>query len=153
MSSNITLTVIKPGAVSRNHTGPILGIINEHGFIIEALKMLHLSLEQACLFYKIHKSKPFFEELTEFMSSGPIVVAILVKENAVEEFRELIGSTNPGDAKEGSIRKLFAESLSHNAIHGSDTDENAIREASFFFSETERQFTGIEPLTEPSHKI
>jgi nucleoside-diphosphate kinase len=153
MSSNITLTIIKPGAVARNHTGPILGIINEHGFKIEALKMLHLSLEQAKLFYKIHETKPFYSELTEFMSSGPLVAAILIKENAVEEFRELIGSTNPEDADEGTIRKLFAESLSHNAIHGSDNDENAIREASFFFSQAERYFTDIKPLTEPSHTI
>jgi len=149
MSSDITLTIIKPGAVSHNHTGPILGIINEHGFKIEALKMLHMTLEQARLFYKIHEGKSFYQDLTEFMSSGPVVAAILVKENAVEEFRELIGSTDPADAKEGTIRKLFAESLSHNAIHGSDSNENALREASFFFSQTERHSTGTESIQEP----
>lgn len=149
MGTNITLTIIKPKAVDRNHVGPILGIINEHGFRIEALKMLHLSFSQAKLFYIVHEGKPFYEKLVKFMSSGPIVAAILVKENAVEEFRELIGSTDPANAKEGTIRKLFAESLTHNAIHGSDSDENAEREASFFFSQTERQAENIKTLDEP----
>ena len=130
--------MIKPGAVRRNLIGPILGMITEHGFKVEALKLTKLSARQASRFYEVHKGKPFYEGLVEYMSSGPIVAAILRKENAVTEFRDLIGNTDPGKAREGTIRKLFAESLSHNAIHGSDSDVNAQKEASFFFSETER---------------
>ena len=138
MTGKITLSMIKPKAVEKNHIGPILGIINEHGFSIKALKMTFMSKSRAEQFYAVHKGKPFFEKLVEFMSSGPIIAAILEKENAVEEFRKLIGSTNPDDAEEGTIRKLFAESMTHNAIHGSDSDENAIKEAAFFFSDMER---------------
>ena len=138
MALNYTLTMIKPGAVIHNHIGPILGMINEHGFIIRAMKLTRLRRPKAELFYEIHKDKPFYNDLVEFMCSGPIVAIILEKENAVEDFRDLIGATNPDLAKPGTIRYLFAESLSHNAVHGSDSDENAIREASFFFPETER---------------
>lgn len=138
MSGSITLTMIKPRAVEKNHIGPILGIINEHGFRIKAMKYTHLTKERAEQFYAVHKGKPFFDDLTTFMSSGPIVAAILEKDNAVSDFRELIGATNPDNAEEGTIRKLFAESMSHNAVHGSDSDENAQLEASFFFSQTER---------------
>ena len=137
MAGNITLTMIKPRAVEKNHIGPILGIINEHGFRIRAMKMTKLSKERAEQFYAVHKGKPFFEDLTQFMSSGPIVAAILEKENAVKEFRELIGATNPDDAEDGTIRKIFAESMSHNAVHGSDSDDNAALEAAFFFSNLE----------------
>lgn len=134
---NLTLTMIKPGAVKKNHIGPILGIINENGFTIKAMKLTHLTLEQAKCFYAIHKGKPFFEDLITFMSSGPIVAAILEKDNAVQSFRDLIGATDPSEANDGTIRRLFAESLSHNAIHGSDSDENAKIEASFFFNQME----------------
>lgn len=138
MAENLTLTMIKPKAVERNHIGPILGIINEHGFKIKAMKLTRLSKARAEQFYAVHKGKPFYEDLTDFMSSGPIVAAILEKDDAVVEFRKLIGATNPDEAEDGTIRKLFAESMSHNAVHGSDSDENALIEAAFFFSETER---------------
>ncbi len=138
MSGNQTFTMIKPIAVKNNAIGPILKIINEAGFRIKALKYTHLTKQQAMDFYGVHAGKYFYEELTSFMSSGPIVAAILEKENAVNDFRKLIGATDPAKAEEGTIRKLFAESMSHNAIHGSDSDENAIIEADFFFSKTER---------------
>ncbi|MFB6342108.1 nucleoside-diphosphate kinase [Saccharicrinis sp. FJH2] len=138
MAGNITLTMIKPRAVEKNHIGPILGIINEHGFKIKAMKLTRLSKARAEQFYAVHKGKPFYETLTEFMSSGPIVAALLEHDDAVTEFRSLIGATNPDNAEEGTIRKLFAESMQHNAVHGSDSDENALIEAAFFFSETER---------------
>ncbi|MFB6318805.1 nucleoside-diphosphate kinase [Saccharicrinis sp. FJH54] len=138
MAGNLTLTMIKPRAVEKNHIGPILGIINEHGFKIKAMKFTRLSKARAEQFYAVHKGKPFYETLTDFMSSGPIVAALLEHDNAVAEFRKLIGATNPDEAEEGTIRKLFAESMSHNAVHGSDSDENALIEAAFFFSETER---------------
>lgn len=138
MDGNITFTMIKPCAVKNNFIGPILKIINENGFRIKALKMTHLSRERAEAFYAIHTGKFFFEELVSFMSSGPLVAAILEKENAVDDFRILIGNTNPEKADEGTIRKLFAESFTANAIHGADSDENAIREGLFFFSEMEK---------------
>lgn len=138
MSGNQTFTMIKPIAVKKGYTGAILKLINESGFVIKAMKFTRLSKAQAMDFYSIHADKYFYEELTSFMSSGPIVAAILEKENAVEDFRKLIGSTDPAKANEGTIRKLFAESMSHNAIHGSDSDENAIIESDFFFSKTER---------------
>lgn len=138
MAGNTTLTMIKPGAVRRNLIGPVLGMITEHGFKVEALKLTKLSARQAAKFYEVHRGKPFYDGLVNYMSSGPIVAAILRKDNAVAEFRELIGNTDPEKASEGTIRKLFAESLSHNAVHGSDSDENAAKEAAFFFSETER---------------
>ena len=138
MTGNNTLTIIKPGAVSKQYIGPILNMINESGFKIIAMKMVKMSLEQAGKFYAIHRSKPFYESLIEFMSSGPVVVAILEKENAVNEFRELIGATNPAEAEEGTIRSKFAESIERNAVHGSDSDENAVIECDFFFSKSER---------------
>ncbi len=138
MSGNQTFTMIKPIAVKNNHIGAILKLINESGFRIKALKYTHLTKEQAMSFYSVHANMYFFEGLISFMSSGPIVAAILEKENAVADFRKLIGATDPAKAEEGTIRKLFAESMSHNAIHGSDSDENAIIESDFFFSKTER---------------
>ena len=130
--------MIKPGAVSKQYIGPILNMINQAGFRITAMKMTQLSRQQAETFYAVHRSKPFYESLVEFMSSGPIVAAILEKDNAVEDFRELIGATNPADAAKGTIRNLFAESLEKNAVHGSDSDENATKESDFFFARNER---------------
>jgi nucleoside-diphosphate kinase len=138
MSGNITFTMVKPDAVRNNFTGPILKILNENGFRIKAIKMVHLTRERAEAFYGVHAGKFFFDGLVEFMTSGPLVAAILEKENAINDFRELIGNTNPEKADAGTIRKLFAESLTANAIHGADSDENAIREGSFFFSELEQ---------------
>lgn len=138
MSGNQTFTMIKPMAVKNNKIGPILKMINEAKFRIKAMKFTHLTKQQACDFYAVHAGKPFYEDLTSFMSSGPIVAAILEKENAVDDFRKLIGATDPAKAEEGTIRKLFAESMSHNAVHGSDSDENALIESDFFFSKTER---------------
>ncbi|NSW45362.1 MAG: nucleoside-diphosphate kinase [Bacteroidales bacterium] len=138
MAGNITFTMIKPGAVKNEHIGEILAMINKAGFHIVSLKMMQLSRESAAKFYAVHKGKPFYEGLVEFMSSGPIVAAILQKENAVEDYRKLIGATDPAKAEEGTIRKLFAESVQRNAVHGSDSDETAIAEAAFFFPEIER---------------
>jgi nucleoside-diphosphate kinase len=138
MSGNQTFMMIKPVAVKNNKIGPILKMINEAGFRIKAMKFTHLTKQQASDFYAVHADKYFFEDLTSFMSSGPIVAAILEKENAVEDYRKLIGATDPAKAEEGTIRKLYAESMSHNAVHGSDSDENAIIEGDFFFSKTER---------------
>ncbi len=138
MADNQTFTIIKPDAVKKNMTGAILQKINEAGFVIHALQMIQLTREQACAFYEVHKERPFYHELTEFMSSGPVVAAILKKENAVEDFRKLIGATDPNEAEEGTIRKLFAESKSKNAVHGSDSNENAVLESDFFFSKTAR---------------
>lgn len=130
--------MIKPIAVKNNYIGPILKMINEAGFRIKAMKFTRLTKQQAEEFYSVHAGKYFFEGLTDFMSSGPIVAAILEKENAVADFRKLIGATDPKKAEEGTIRKLYAESMSHNAVHGSDSDENAIVESDFFFSKMER---------------
>ncbi len=138
MAGTITFTMIKPSAFKSNYTGGILKMINDAGFVIKAMKTTRLTKEQAGAFYEVHKGKPFYEPLVEFMSSGPIVAAILEKENAVEDFRSLIGSTNPANAAEGTIRKIYAVSLQENAVHGSDSDENAIIESDFFFSKTER---------------
>jgi nucleoside-diphosphate kinase len=138
MAGKITFTMIKPSAFKSNYTGAILKMINEAGFVIKAMKTIHLSKKQAGAFYAIHKGKPFYESLVEFMSSGPIVAVMLEKENAVEDFRTLIGATNPENAAEGTIRKLYAVNLQQNAVHGSDSDENAIIESDFFFSKTER---------------
>ncbi len=138
MAGNITLTIIKPGAFRKGYTGPILNMINEAGFRIIAMKLTKLSVKQAEEFYAIHRSKPFFESLVDFMSSGPIIAAILEKNNAVEEYRQLIGATNPEKAEEGTIRNKYAESLQMNAVHGSDSDENAILESDFFFAKSER---------------
>lgn len=136
--SNRTFTMIKPDAVSSNYIGGILDKINSAGFRIVALKYTRLSEEQAGKFYEVHKERPFYGELVSFMSSGPIVAAILEKENAVAEFRTLIGATNPAEAAEGTIRKQYAKSIGENAVHGSDSDENAKIEGDFFFSMTER---------------
>lgn len=138
MAENLTFTMIKPTAFKNNHTGAILKMINAAGFVIKAMKVTSLSEEQAGAFYEIHKGKPFYEALVQFMSSGPIVAAILEKDNAVEDYRTLIGATNPENAAEGTVRKLYATSLQQNAVHGSDSDENANIEADFFFSKTER---------------
>ena len=138
MAGNITLTMIKPYAVKNGYTGPILAKINEAGFRIMAMKYLQLTYDQACAFYKVHEGKNFYERLTKFMSSGPIVAAILEKENAVDDYRKLIGATDPKKAEEGTLRKLFGASIEMNAVHGSDSDENAKLEADFFFSILER---------------
>jgi nucleoside-diphosphate kinase len=136
--SNRTFTMIKPDATANGHTGAILAMINKAGFRIAALKMLHLSAEKAGEFYAVHKERPFYGELVAFMSRGPITAAILEKEHAVADFRTLIGATNPAQAAEGTIRKLFATSVGENAIHGSDSDENARIESDFFFSKLEQ---------------
>ncbi|MBK8145985.1 MAG: nucleoside-diphosphate kinase [Bacteroidetes bacterium] len=136
--SNLTFTMIKPDAVQDGHIGAILAKINEAGFRIKAMKMTKLSAEKAGQFYEVHKERPFYGELCAFMSSGHIVAAILEKENAVADFRTLIGATNPANAEEGTIRKMFARSLGENAIHGSDSDQNALIEGSFFFSALEQ---------------
>ena len=136
--TNRTFTMIKPDATDKGYTGAILQKINEAGFRIVAMKMTHLSITKAGEFYEVHKERPFYGELVEFMSSGPIVAAILEKENAVTEFRKLIGATNPAQAEEGTIRKNFAASVGENAVHGSDSDENAEIEGNFFFNFFER---------------
>jgi nucleoside-diphosphate kinase len=138
MAGTVTFTMIKPDAVEANNIGPILAKINEGGFRIVAMKYMQLTKEQAGLFYEIHKERPFFGELVDYMSSGPIVAAVLSKENAVTDYRNLIGATDPTKAAEGTIRKLFAKSIAANAVHGSDSDENAANEANFFFSRLER---------------
>lgn len=138
MNGNYTFSIIKPNAIRTGKTGPILAMINEGGFEITAIKMVYLTTEQAESFYEVHKGKSFFEELIEFMTSGPVVVMILKHQNAVEEFRKLIGATDPAKAEPGTIRKTFAVSVKMNAVHGSDSNENAEREANFFFSEIER---------------
>lgn len=130
--------MIKPDATQKGYTGAILDQIIKAGFAVKAMKWTRLTQEQAGLFYEIHKERPFYGELVEFMSSGPIVAAILEKENAVADFRKLIGATNPAQAEEGTIRKKFASSVGENAVHGSDSDENAVIEGDFFFSKLER---------------
>lgn len=138
MATNRTFTMIKPDAVANNHIGAILQKINEAGFRIIAMKYTRLSKDTAGAFYAVHKERSFYGELVDFMSSGPIVAAILEKENAVADFRELIGATDPTKAAPGTIRNLFAKSIDANAIHGSDSDENAEIEGNFFFSSLER---------------
>lgn len=138
MATNRTFTMIKPDAVGAGNTGSIIKMIEEAGFRIVSMKMTKLSPERAGQFYAIHKERPFYNDLCEYMSSGEIVPMILEKNNAVEDFRTLIGSTDPQQAAEGTIRKLFAQSISANAIHGSDSDENAEIESNFFFSRTEQ---------------
>ncbi len=138
MSDDITLSIIKPNAIRTGKAGPILAMINEGGFQVIAMKMVKLSRELAEEFYAVHKGKPFYEGLIEFMTSGPVIVMILKHDNAVETFRKLIGATDPGKAEPGTIRKTFAVSVQMNAVHGSDSIENANREADFFFSGTER---------------
>jgi nucleoside-diphosphate kinase len=130
--------MIKPDATSKGYTGAILDQIIKAGFSVKAMKWTKLTVEQAGQFYEVHKERPFYAELVTFMSSGPIVAAILEKENAVADFRKLIGATNPAQAEEGTIRKNFAASMGENAVHGSDSDENAQIEGNFFFAATER---------------
>ncbi|MBS2097520.1 nucleoside-diphosphate kinase [Carboxylicivirga linearis] len=137
MAGTKTLTMIKPGAVKHRHIGAIIDMIEKAGFRIAAIKSVKLTAEDAMEFYAEHKERPFFGELVDFMSSGPIIAAILLKENAVADFRKIIGSTDPSEAADGTIRKMFAISKSMNAIHGSDSDESAERESTFFFSKKE----------------
>lgn len=138
MTTNRTFTMIKPDAVQDGNIGNILAMINNAGFKIVAMKYTRLSKELAGKFYEVHQERPFYGELCEYMSSGPIVAAILEKNNAVEDFRKLIGATNPANAEEGTIRKKYAKSIGENAVHGSDSDENAAIEGNFFFSQFER---------------
>tara|TARA_B110000305_G_C19347930_1_gene592687 strand:- start:100 stop:600 length:501 start_codon:yes stop_codon:yes gene_type:complete len=137
MATNRTFTMIKPDATGAGHTGKIIDRIISNGFTIKAMKWTQLSLADAQAFYAVHSERPFYGELTEYMSSGPIVAAILEKDNAVADFRELIGATNPAEAKPGTIRADFAESIAANAVHGSDSDDNAAMEGSFYFSQRE----------------
>ena len=136
--SNRTFTMVKPDATAKGNTGAIINDIIVGGFAIKAMKWLKLTKEQAGEFYAVHSERPFYGELVDFMSSGPIVAAILEKENAVADFRTLIGATNPAQATEGTIRKKYAASIGENAVHGSDSDENAAIEGDFFFSKLER---------------
>jgi nucleoside-diphosphate kinase len=138
MRNDFTFSIIKPNAVRTGKAGPILAMINEGGFEITAMKIVRLTREHAEAFYDVHRGKPFYDSLVEFMTSGPVVVMILKHDNAVDEFRKLIGATDPAKAEPGTIRKIFAVSVQMNAIHGSDSVENANREAGFFFPETER---------------
>ena len=133
-----TFTMIKPDAVANNYIGPILAKINEAGFRIAAMKYTRLTPERAGEFYAIHRERPFYNDLVKYMSSGPIIAAILEKHNAVEDFRKLIGATDPAKAEPGTLRNLFAKSIDANAMHGSDSDENATIEGAFFFSGMER---------------
>ena len=137
MEGKITFTIVKPSALSMNYLGPILTNITDNGFKVIAIKMLHLSKDQATAFYSVHQGKPFFNGLVEFMTSGPVVVATLIKNNAVEDYRKIIGATNPEKAEAGTIRKLYGIDMERNAVHGSDSDENALIESHFFFSDIE----------------
>jgi len=137
MRNNITFTIIKPDAIENGHAGDILSMILKAGFQISALKLIHLTNTQAETFYQIHKEKPFFEGLVNFMTRSPIIVAVIKKKNAVKDFRNLIGSTNPEEADKGTVRKLYATSIGENAIHGSDSADNAFIESSFFFAGNE----------------
>jgi nucleoside-diphosphate kinase len=138
MDNNFTFSIIKPNAMRTGKAGPILSMINEAGFEISAMRMIQMTKAQAEGFYEIHRERPFFKDLVEFMTSGPVIVMILKHDNAVEEFRKLIGATDPAKAEPGTIRKIFAVSVQMNAIHGSDSPENAAREANFFFSAIDR---------------
>jgi nucleoside-diphosphate kinase len=138
METNKTFTMIKPDAVANGHIGAILDHIIKGGFKITAMKYLWLTPEKAGEFYAVHKARPFYNDLVTFMSSGPIVAAILEKDNAVEDFRKLIGATDPAKAEAGTIRNLFAKSIDANAVHGSDSDENAKIEGDFYFSAFEK---------------
>ena len=138
MANNITLTMIKPDAVAAGHSGKIIDLIIQNGYKIQALKLTRLSKEKAEEFYAIHKERGFFNDLIKFMTEGPIIAAVLEKDNAVEDFRKLIGATNPANAADGTIRKLYATDIERNAAHGSDSDENAAIEASFHFAGVER---------------
>lgn len=135
--SNLTFGIIKPDAVAKGHTGKIIDRILQAGFTIRGLKLIHMTKKEAEGFYAVHSERPFFGELTEFMSSNPCVVMALEKENAVKEWRTLMGATNPAEADEGTLRKEFAGSIGENAVHGSDSDENAAIEIAYFFSKLE----------------
>jgi nucleoside-diphosphate kinase len=137
MATNRTFTMLKPDALENGHTGKIIDMIIQAGFQIKAMKLTQLTTEQAQKFYEVHAERPFYGELVEYMTSGPIVAAILEKENAVSDFRTLIGATDPSEAAEGTIRKYYAESKGRNAVHGSDSDENAEIEGKFHFSANE----------------
>jgi len=137
MSGNITFTMIKPRAMTKGFMGKIIDQIIMGGFKVKALKYTRLSKEEAMKFYAVHKERPFYNDLTEFMSSGPIVAAVLEKEDAVQAYRDYIGATNPAEAEPGTIRKLYGTDIQANAVHGSDSDENAVIESSFFFSARE----------------
>ncbi|MGA0557327.1 nucleoside-diphosphate kinase [Larkinella sp. VNQ87] len=138
MTTNRTFTMIKPDAVAEGHSGAIIKMIEEAGFRIVAIKKVLLTKERAGQFYAVHRERPFYDGLTSYMSSSPIIPMILEKDNAVADFRKLIGATNPAQAEEGTIRKLFAKSVESNAIHGSDSDENAKIEGDFFFAGIEQ---------------
>jgi nucleoside-diphosphate kinase len=138
MAGNVTFTMIKPDAVQDNNIGGITKMMEEAGFRVVAMKKTRLSEERAGAFYEVHKERPFYGDLVKYMSSGPIVAMILEKDNAVVDFRKLIGATNPAQAEEGTIRKVYAKSMEANAVHGSDSDENAQIEGDFFFSADER---------------
>ena len=138
MAGNKTFTMIKPDAYGAGNSGAIIKMIEEAGFGLKAVKLTQLSKEAAGAFYAVHKERPFYNDLVHYMTSGPIIAMILEKDNAVEDFRKLIGATNPSEAAEGTIRKLFAKSIEANAVHGSDSDENAAIEGSFFFNQFER---------------
>jgi nucleoside-diphosphate kinase len=137
MATNRTFTMLKPDALENGHTGKIIDMIIQAGFSIKAMKLTQLTTEQAEKFYEVHAERPFYGELVEYMTSGPIVAAILEKENAVADFRTLIGATDPSEAAEGTIRKYYAESKGRNAVHGSDSDENAEIEGKFHFAANE----------------
>ena len=137
MATNRTFTMLKPDAIENGYTGKIIDMIIQAGFEVKAMKLTRLTTEQAQKFYEVHAERPFYGELVEYMTSGPIVAAILEKENAVADFRALIGATDPADAAEGTIRKYYAESKGRNAVHGSDSDENAAIESEFHFSANE----------------
>ena len=137
MATNRTFTMLKPDALENGHTGKIIDMIIQAGFQIKAMKLTQLTTEQAQKFYEVHAERPFYGELVEYMTSGPIVAAILEKDNTVADFRALIGATDPADAAEGTIRKYYAESKGRNAVHGSDSDENAAIEGEFHFSASE----------------
>jgi nucleoside-diphosphate kinase len=138
MAGKITLMMIKPDAVGKNYTGPIIQMITNAGFRISAMKFLILTRQQAEQFYAVHMGKPFYTGLVEFMSSGPVMAALLEKDNAIEDFREIIGVTDPAHAAPGTVRALYAEDVRRNAVHGSDSDANAVIESDFFFSALER---------------
>jgi nucleoside-diphosphate kinase len=134
---NKTLAIIKPDAVSDGYIGEIISMITKAGFKVKAMKMVHLTVNQAKSFYEVHKERPFYNDLVEYMTSGPCVPIALEKENAVEDYRKLIGATDPAQAAEGTVRKLYARNKQFNAVHGSDSDENAEKEIAFFFSKQE----------------
>lgn len=137
MAGNYTLTIVKPDAFGANKAGKIIALLEEKGFTVKAARVLHLTKQQAGAFYEVHKERPFYGELVDFMTSGPCMPLVLKKTGAVAALRDAIGATDPAEAAEGTVRKLFAESKGRNAIHASDSDENAEREARFFFAETD----------------